>query len=146
MELDREDRRFQKQLNAGATSLALLGLLSRARRPMYGYEIAKQLEASCGGTLPMNQGALYPVLRSLEEQSLLSSHVEPSVTGPARKYYQITAGGRQVLRRWLVAWRRTTQFVDSVLEGKNASQRTTTDPTLPRRTPRDAEKSPSRRR
>src|SRR5690349_10830519 len=102
---DVEDRRFQKQLNGGAASLALLGLLSQANRPMYGYEIAKELEARCGGTLPMNQGALYPALRALEEQKILASHVEPSDSGPARKYYQITASGRQTLRRWLVAWR-----------------------------------------
>src|SRR5262245_38950522 len=110
MEFDADERRFQKQLNGGATSLALLGLLSRVKSPMYSYEIAKKLEASCGGTLPMNQGALYPVLRSLEEQALLSSYIEPSVAGPARKYYQITAAGRQTLRRWLAAWRSTQRF------------------------------------
>lgn len=119
MEFESEDRRFQKQLNGGATSLALLGLLSRAKRALYGYEIAKQLQAKCDGSLPMNQGALYPALRSLEEQGLLSSYVEPSVTGPARKYYQITATGRQTLRRWLAAWKSTKEFVDSVLENEN---------------------------
>ena len=112
-----DDRRFQKQLNAGATSLALLGLLNRNKRAMYGYEIAKELEAKCRGELPMNQGALYPVLRSLEQQELLSSYVEPSIAGPARKYYQITAAGRQMLRRWLAAWQSTTAFVNAVLEG-----------------------------
>src|ERR1700754_2373564 len=127
MEPNTDDRRFQKQLNGGATSLALLGLLSRARRPMYGYEIAKQLQAKCGGDLPMNQGALYPVLRSLEEQGLLSSHVEPSVAGPARKYYQITAAGKQTLRRWLAAWNSTKDFVDSVLESEDDASRKQSD-------------------
>jgi PadR family transcriptional regulator, regulatory protein PadR len=116
METAAEDRKFQKELNAGATSLALLGLLGRAKRAMYGYEVAKQLEAKAGGSLPMNQGALYPVLRSLEQQGLLSSHVEPSVAGPARKYYAITPAGRQALRRWLATWQNTTRFVNSVLE------------------------------
>jgi PadR family transcriptional regulator PadR len=118
MEPSAEDRKFQKELNAGATSLALLGYFARAKKPMYGYEIAKELEALAGGSLPMNQGALYPVLRSLEQQELLSSYVEPSVAGPARKYYQITPSGRLALRRWRVSWQSTTEFVDSILEGK----------------------------
>jgi PadR family transcriptional regulator PadR len=123
MDSPAEDRKFQKELNAGATSLALLGFLAAAKKPMYGYEIAKQLESVAGGSLPMNQGALYPVLRSLEQQGFLSSYVEPSIAGPARKYYQITSSGRQALRRWLVSWHSTKNFVDSILEGKNDVRR-----------------------
>jgi PadR family transcriptional regulator PadR len=122
MNLESDDRKFQKQLNAGATALALLGLLSRSKRAMYGYEIAKELDAKADGQLPMNQGALYPVLRSLEQQGFLSSYVEPSVAGPARKYYQITEAGRQMLPRWLASWRRTNQFVDAVLGTKHVAE------------------------
>jgi PadR family transcriptional regulator PadR len=128
-----DDRKFQKQLNAGATALALLGLLHRAGRAMYGYEIAKSLELRAGGDLPMNQGALYPVLRSLEQQGYLSSCVEPSVAGPARKYYQITATGRRVLPRWLASWRRTNEFIDSVLETNHDSERERSGSNVPRR-------------
>ena len=46
MESPAQDRKFQKELNAGATSLALLGFLAGAKQPMYGYEIAKELEAA----------------------------------------------------------------------------------------------------
>jgi PadR family transcriptional regulator, regulatory protein PadR len=129
-----EDRRFQRQLNAGATSLALLGLLHRTSQPMYGYEIAKQLETKCDGALPMNQGALYPILRSLEAQGLLSSHVEPSDAGPPRKYYQITTAGQKMLRRWLVAWRSTTNFVNAVLESGNDAARKQPNSKVSRRT------------
>jgi PadR family transcriptional regulator, regulatory protein PadR len=131
MDLKPEDRKFQKELNAGATSLALLGLLGRAKRPMYGYELAKALEAKAGGSLPMNQGALYPVLRSLEQQSLLSSYVEPSVAGPARKYYAITPAGRRALSRWLTTWRNTTQFVNAVLEVNDVRPKKRRGPQIP---------------
>jgi hypothetical protein len=59
-------RKFQKELNAGVSALLVLGLLVKADRPMYGYEIAMQLEGMSEEGLPMNHGALYPVLRSLE--------------------------------------------------------------------------------
>jgi PadR family transcriptional regulator len=107
---------LQKQLNAGATSLVLLTLLYQQRRAMYGYEVAKELESRCRGALPMKPGALYPVLRSLEKQELLSSHVEPSDAGPPRKYYKITAIGKKTLKHWQTAWQDTKQFVDKILE------------------------------
>ena len=90
------NRKFQKELNAGASALVILGLLERSGRAMYGYEIGKQLE-QLAGALPMHQGALYPALRSLEKGGLLASEVEPSVSGPPRRYYRITPQGRQAL-------------------------------------------------
>lgn len=114
---------LQKQLNAGTTSLVLLSLLFLEKRPMYGYEIAKRLEEMSQGGMPMQSGALYPVLRSLEKQGLLSSQLKPSDAGPARKYYQITAEGKQVLKQWRVAWQDTKNFVDSILEYTNDRSR-----------------------
>jgi PadR family transcriptional regulator PadR len=108
-------RKFQKELSAGTVSLVLLGVLARARTPMYGYQIAKKLEQTGGGVLSGKQSALYPVLRNLAAAELLESLVEPSVTGPPRRYYRITPLGRRVLREWSLAWVDTREFVDSVL-------------------------------
>ena len=82
---------------------------------MYGYQIAKRLEQTGGGVLSGKQSALYPVLRNLAAAELLESIVEPSVTGPPRRYYRITPLGRRVLREWSLAWVDTRDFVDSVL-------------------------------
>ena len=110
-------KKFQKELNAGTSSLVLLGVLSRNPEPMYGYQIAKMLEES-GPDIPMmKQGTLYPVLRSLEENSLLESTVEPSVSGPPRRYYKITEDGRAALAEWLEIWKQTKKFVDATLKG-----------------------------
>lgn len=110
-------RKFQKELNAGIVSLVLLAILERASEPLYGYQIAKQLEGASGGGLPVKQGTLYPVLRSLEDQGLLASRVEPSVSGPPRKYYEMTEDGRGALAAWSGAWERTRDFVDMTLGG-----------------------------
>jgi PadR family transcriptional regulator, regulatory protein PadR len=109
-------RKFQKELSAGIVSLALLALLARAEEPIYGYQIAKELE-SYGEGLPVKQGTLYPVLRSLEAGQLLESRVEPSVSGPPRRYYSITDEGRKAIDLWIDTWNRTREFVDAVLEG-----------------------------
>ena len=67
MNVDEATKSLQKQLNSGASSLVLLALLHRRRRPMYGYEVARELERQNGGSIPMKAGALYPALRSLEK-------------------------------------------------------------------------------
>jgi PadR family transcriptional regulator PadR len=84
---------------------------------MYGYQIAKHIDTGKENVPMMKQGALYPVLRSLESGGLLESRVEPSVTGPPRRYYRITAAGRETLSRWTEIWHRTSAFVDSTLKG-----------------------------
>ena len=109
-------RKFHKELSAGTVSLALLAVVAASAEPMYGYQIAKRLEREGEGVLTGKQSALYPVLRNLQENGLLASHVEPSVTGPPRRYYQITAQGREALAGWVAAWTATRDFVDSVLE------------------------------
>jgi PadR family transcriptional regulator, regulatory protein PadR len=110
-------KKFQKEMNAGTSSLVLLKVLSRSKEPMYGYQIAKLLEESGPDFPMMKQGTLYPVLRSLEENSLLSSMVEPSVSGPPRRYYKITDEGQAALREWLEIWKQTKKFVDAILKG-----------------------------
>ncbi|MBZ0268536.1 PadR family transcriptional regulator [bacterium] len=110
-------RKFQKELNAGAVSLVLLGVMGRAREPLYGYQIAKQLEGGREGVTMMKQGALYPVLRSLEKNGLLESRVEPSSSGPPRRYYEITDAGREALEQWTTIWHHNRRFVDAVLKG-----------------------------
>ena len=112
-------RKFQKELSAGTVSLALLAVLAKAGEPMYGYLIAKELERVGDGVLSGKQSALYPVLRNLEGAGLLHSHVEPSVSGPPRRYYQINDAGRAALRQWVGAWNATRDSLESVLEGVN---------------------------
>jgi len=110
-------KKFQKEMNAGATSLVLLTVMSHANEPMYGYQVAKLLEENSLNKPMMKQGALYPVLRSLEKSGLLVSTVEPSVSGPPRRYYTITDMGRETLNEWQEIWVQTKTFVDAILKG-----------------------------
>ena len=110
-------RKFQKELNSGTAALVLLRVLYKADSPMYGYQIAKLIETGTRDVPIMKQGALYPVLRSLESGGLLESEVEPSVSGPPRRYYRITDLGRSTLAQWTDIWNQTREFVDAVLEG-----------------------------
>ena len=117
MEASIATKKFQKEMSAGTASLVLLSVLGRHSEPMYGYQIAKFIEEANPDLAIMKQGSLYPVLRSLEENGLLASTVEPSVSGPPRRYYAITAEGRAALKDWTAIWKQVKQFVDANLKG-----------------------------
>ena len=116
-DMDTADKKFQKELNSGTAALVLLAVLSKAATPMYGYQIAKLIEGSTGQAPMIKQGALYPVLRSLDSSGLLKSWVEPSISGPPRRYYEITDTGRDAFERWTEIWNQTKHFVRTVLQG-----------------------------
>jgi PadR family transcriptional regulator PadR len=71
-----------------------------------------------GDTPLIKQGTLYPALRSLERSGLLQSEVEPSVSGPPRRYYSITPEGEHTLMEWTEIWQKTKSFVDAILQGE----------------------------
>jgi PadR family transcriptional regulator PadR len=110
-------KKFQKELNAGIASLVLLSVMDNSDEPMYGYQIAKLLDDYSGEASFMKQGALYPVLRSLEGSGLLESKVEPSVSGPPRRYYEITTEGKETLVVWQGVWKQMKSFVDKAIKG-----------------------------
>jgi PadR family transcriptional regulator PadR len=110
------NKKFQKEILSGVTALVLLSVMEQGKEPMYGYQIAKLLDTGEEDT-PVKQGALYPVLRSLENSSLLESKVEPSISGPPRRYYRITALGSQTLESWIKIWEEIKVFVDNTLRG-----------------------------
>ena len=116
-EINEAVKKFQKELNGGTASLVLLGVLDKAKDPMYGYQIAKLIESRSGDIDIMKQGALYPVLRSLEATGLLQSEVEPSISGPPRRYYKITDAGRHTLKKWVEIWDETRGLVEAVIKG-----------------------------
>jgi len=79
---------------------AILGMLSIA--PMSGYDIKKKVETSISNFWSESYGQIYPVLRSLIADKLLTRKTVKSEAGkPDRHVYSLTARGRKELRRWL---------------------------------------------
>lgn len=95
----------------GVLSLLLLHLV--AERQDYGYSIVLRLQEA--GFAALGEGTVYPALSRLEANGLLGSHLVRSTSGPARKYYEITAAGRATLTRDLAAWRSLVDTVDTVV-------------------------------
>lgn len=123
IDIQETHKKFRKELSSGTVSLALLSILAQTKEPLYGYQIGKLIGSPPGAsdegasTVTVKQGAIYPVLRSLEAQDLLSSEREMTDSGPPRKYYRVTESGKQALEAWTEIWNETKTFVDNVLGG-----------------------------
>jgi DNA-binding PadR family transcriptional regulator len=85
------------ELRRGALALAVLAQL---REPAYGYSLRQAL-AERG--LQIEEGTLYPLLRRLDAQGLLTSEWR-SEDGPPRRYYRLNANGRRLLARLTASW------------------------------------------
>lgn len=82
------------------TRFIILGFLSH--EPMTGYDIKKRITENIGHFWDLSFGQIYPALRDLERDGLVTMVVERNEGGPDRKIYTITDGGRAELKRWLV--------------------------------------------
>jgi PadR family transcriptional regulator PadR len=116
-EISDVNRDFQKGLYTGISVFILLCVVGRAKEPIYGYQIAKIIEKDNEDIPIIKLGTLYPVLRQLEKDGLLESKVDPSVSGPPRRYYRITEQGSKTLIELRKTWQRATTFIESIMTG-----------------------------
>ena len=100
-------------MRKGSTTVLVLTLL--AERPMYGYQLVKELERRSGGYFNLKEGTLYPALHRLEKDGLVRSEWEETAQGPARKYYHLTEKGKQVLVKSAEEWGTFARKLLSVL-------------------------------
>ena len=89
----------------------ILAVLSQLHEEQYGYSLMKRLE---GQGMQIDQGTLYPLLRRLEEQSLLESNWRVDTSRP-RRYYILSDFGEKVLEEMASEWSRIKTTVDDLL-------------------------------
>ena len=93
---------INKDLVAASSTPLVLAIL--AEGDSYGYAILKRVRELSGGALEWTDGMLYPVLHRLERAGLVESEWDRADSGRRRKYYRVTAAGRQQLanerRQW----------------------------------------------
>ncbi len=102
---------IEVQLKKGVLGLCVLALLARGNS--YAYEIASRLSAA----VDMGEGTIYPLMRRMQGEGLVSTYLEESPSGPPRKYYAITDGGRKRLEELAGEWREFVEAVDAIIKG-----------------------------
>jgi PadR family transcriptional regulator PadR len=100
----------QQELRRGTVVLACLLLL---RRPGYGYALLDQLR-DLG--FPVDANTLYPLLRRLESQGVLTSEWNTEESRP-RKFYRTSPDGDRLAAELLSDWKRLDASIRGLHEG-----------------------------
>src|ERR687885_554058 len=117
-EQQKKQQQRQSGMKVGAVSLWLLILLSE--RPMYGYEIIRELEKRFSGYWKPKTGTIYPALEKLEQDKLVTSQREFREEGPDRKYYALSKKGEAQLSQSVLRWIKMMEMLEHYRETHEA--------------------------
>jgi PadR family transcriptional regulator PadR len=109
MENDQSIENLVLEMRRGVIVLAVL---SQCNQEQYGYSLMKSLSEK---GLLIDQGTLYPLLRRLETQGLLSSSWRLEDARP-RRYYMISPEGQKILPKLVTEWESMVQMMRHMLD------------------------------
>jgi PadR family transcriptional regulator PadR len=93
--------------------LELVVLTSLAKRDMYGYELVSEVSK----IIDVNEGTIYPLLKRLTNERYFDTYLKESSEGTPRKYYHLTALGREhkddLKREWLTFHKKVDEFINA---------------------------------
>lgn len=89
----------------------VLAVLAQLRAEHYGYTLRTAL-SDLG--LEIDEGTLYPLLRRLETQALLTSEWREE-GGRRKRFYKLSADGKQILKQLLAEWKTINQSLTRIL-------------------------------
>ena len=101
------------QYKKGVLELCVLALLRQ--RDCYGYEISEILSRR----VDIADGTVYPILRKLKADGLLTTYLQEESGGSPRKYYKLTELGRETYQNDRTEYLNFAQSVRTLLEDEN---------------------------
>lgn len=113
MFMENIDDVFQNQileLRRGSIVIAVVGSLARNKH--YGYSLLQELK---NANIPVDGGTLYPLLRRLEKQGVLTSSWEVAENRP-RKYYSLTKDGTLLYKKLAEDWQAMNEKINHILK------------------------------
>ncbi|MCL4425337.1 MAG: helix-turn-helix transcriptional regulator, partial [Firmicutes bacterium] len=90
-------------------------LLLLREKPAHGYELMDRLAELYQGNVP-DAGTVYRNLRRLEEAGAVISTWETGGSGPARRLYELTATGDELLAAWVITIQRHRDELNRFLD------------------------------
>ena len=97
-------------------TLDVLILRTLAREPMHGYAVSRSIRERTGGTLEVQDAALYQALRRMERKGWVEAEWGLSESRRRARFYRLTPAGHARLEHDVAAWRRYVAAVFQVLE------------------------------
>lgn len=99
------------QMKKGVLNLCVLSILSK--EDCYGYQLVEKVSAA----VEISEGTIYPLLKRLQKERLLTSYIRESMEGPARKYYRITKDGNSKYEELKLDWINFSKKVNLLVNG-----------------------------
>ena len=111
--------KWEVQLRKGSLEVAILAALWRSR--LYGLEILRHFESN--SDLVVVEGTIYPLLSRLRTLGLVESQWVESDSGHPRKYYSLTAAGRERALEMSRTWAHFAASLNNLLAPLNGAAR-----------------------
>ncbi|MGO1058136.1 PadR family transcriptional regulator [Planococcus sp. FY231025] len=102
----------RSQLLKGVLDACVMAVVEA--EPVYGYELSEKLQNI--GLPDISDGTIYPVLLRLQKNGFIRSEMKPSASGPNRKYYFLTAEGKEELEGIAKEWKQIAAPVSELLQ------------------------------
>jgi PadR family transcriptional regulator PadR len=96
----------------GSALLDACALAVINRSDAYGYSLTRSLKS----VIEVSESSLYPVLRRLRNDNLLTVY-DVSHDGRNRRYYRVTEDGKTKLAEFAAEWRIFKERVDKIFSG-----------------------------
>jgi transcriptional regulator len=96
-------------------TLDVLILRTVSGGPIHGYGISKAILEASGEVFDIEEGALYPALRRLEQKGLLTGRWGRTESGREARFYRLSAAGREHLASEMQNWERYVDAMGRVL-------------------------------
>lgn len=96
-------------LRKGLLEFLILAIVSSGRA--YTADILERLKETDFAT---QEGTLYPLLSKMRREQLLDYEWQESDAGPPRKYYVLSAAGRETLADFHAYWQALTGLIDTL--------------------------------
>ena len=109
-----------RELMKGNTPTLILAVLRDA--PLHGYAIAREIERRCDYALQCKEGTLYPALRALERDQLITGLWQAPSAGPVRRVYTLTEAGHKELIRRTQTWTDFVRSINGIIGGQPDGQ------------------------
>ena len=97
-------------------TLHMLILKTLALEPMHGYGIGVRLEQISKGVFQVNAGSLFPALRRLERDGLVTAEWRVTENNRRAKYYALSQAGRAKLKREARDWEVQTSAIARIMQ------------------------------
>ena len=101
------------QYKKGVLELCVLSLLKNIDH--YGYEISDSLSSH----IDIADGTVYPILRKLKGDGMLTTYLQEESGGPPRKYYSLTSLGRESYEQDKAEYLSFAHTIEKLLEDDN---------------------------